>query len=77
MDDALVRTQPRSPFPTANVLLFLATVATTLWMGFQLSPLPAPDLTLGNVVRGGFPFAGSLVAILFTLELGHYVLARR
>ena len=77
MDDVLVRTQPRSPFPTANVLLFLATLATTLWMGFQLSPLPAPDLTLGNVVRGGFPFAASLVAVLFTHEMGHYVLARR
>ena len=77
MDDVLVRTQPRRPFPVANVLLFLATVATTLWMGFQLSPLPATDLTLGNVVRGGFPFAGSLVAILFTHEMGHYVLARR
>jgi membrane-associated protease RseP (regulator of RpoE activity) len=75
MDDVLARTRPR--FPTANVLLFLATLATTLWMGFELSPLPAPDLTLGNVVRGGFPFAGSLVAILFTHEMGHYVLARR
>ena len=75
MDDVLVRARPR--FPTANVVLFLATVATTLWMGFQLSPLPAPDLTLGNVLRGGFPFAGSLVAILFTHEMGHYVLARR
>jgi membrane-associated protease RseP (regulator of RpoE activity) len=77
MDDVLVRTEPRSPFPTANVVLFLATVATTLWMGFELSPAPAVDLTLGNVVRGGFPFAGSLVAILFTHEMGHYVLARR
>ncbi len=83
MDDVIVRTQPRSPFPTANVLLFLATVATTLWMGFQFwamsrpPSLPAPAITLANVVRGGFPFAGSLVAILFTHEMGHYVLARR
>jgi membrane-associated protease RseP (regulator of RpoE activity) len=77
MDDVLVRTQPRSPFPTANVLLFLATLATTLWMGFELSPARSPDLTLSNVVRGGFPFAASLVAILFTHEMGHYVLARR
>jgi membrane-associated protease RseP (regulator of RpoE activity) len=77
MDDVLVRTQPRSRFPTANVLLFLATVVTTLWMGFELSPGPPPDLTVSNVVRGGFPFAGSLVAILFTHEMGHYVLARR
>ncbi len=83
MDDVLARPAPRSPFPTANLVLFLATVATTLWMGFQFwatsrpASLPAPDLTLANVVRGGFPFAGSLVAILFTHEMGHYVLARR
>ena len=77
MDDVLVRARPRSPFPTANVLLFLATVVTTLWMGFQYAPPPVPALTLGNLVRGGFPFAGSLVAILFTHEMGHYVLARR
>jgi membrane-associated protease RseP (regulator of RpoE activity) len=77
MDPVLARTQPRSPFPTANVLLFLATLATTLWTGFQLSPIPAGDLTLANVVRGGLPFAGSLVAILFTHEMGHYLLARR
>ena len=77
MDEVLVRTRPRSPFPTANVLLFLATVATTLWMGYQYAPPPALAPTLGNVVRGGFPFAGSLVAILFTHEMGHYLLARR
>ncbi len=78
MDDVLVRTRPRTPFPTANLVLFLATVATTLWMGFELSPAtPAPALTFGTVVRGGFPFAASLVAILFTHEMGHYVLARR
>ncbi len=80
MDDVLVRTRPRSPFPTANVLLFVATVATTLWMGFgfwtAFTRTPVA-VTLANVVRGGFPFAGSLVAILFTHEMGHYVLARR
>lgn len=77
MDDVLARTAPRSPFPTANLLLFLATVATTLWMGFELSSAPVRDPSLADVVRGGFPFAGSLVAILFTHEMGHYVLARR
>lgn len=78
MDDVLAARPPsRSPFPTANVLLFLATVGTTLWMGFELSAPPAVQLTLPNVVRGGFPFAASLVAILFTHEMGHYVAARR
>lgn len=77
MDDVLVRTPPRSRFPAVNVVLFVATVATTLWAGFELSPLAAGTPTFGNVVRGGLPFAGSLVAILFTHEMGHYLLARR
>jgi membrane-associated protease RseP (regulator of RpoE activity) len=76
MDDVLEPPRPRGRFPAANVALFLATVVTTLWAGFSLSPL-ADSPTLANVVRGGLPFAGSLVAILFTHEMGHYVFARR
>src|SRR5512145_1975353 len=77
MADVLVRPRPRARFPAANVALFLATLATTLWAGFTLSPLSAEAPTVGNVVSGGLPFAGSLVAILFTHEMGHYLLARR
>jgi membrane-associated protease RseP (regulator of RpoE activity) len=76
MDDVLVRARPRR-FPALHVALFLATVATTLWAGFQLSPLAARAPTLPNVVRGGLPFAASLVAILFCHEMGHYLVARR
>ena len=77
MDDVLVRPRPRGRFPAANVALFLATVATTLWAGFGLSPLAEHAPTFANVLRGGLPFAASLVAILFAHEMGHYVLARR
>jgi membrane-associated protease RseP (regulator of RpoE activity) len=78
MEDLLLRPPPpRARFPAANVALFLATVATTLWAGFVLSPLYPLGPTLAHVLRGGFPFAASLVAILFTHEMGHYVLARR
>jgi membrane-associated protease RseP (regulator of RpoE activity) len=77
MDDVLVRPQPRARFPAANVVLFVATIATTLWAGFGLSPLAAHAPSFANVVLGGLPFAGSLVAILFIHEMGHYVLARR
>ena len=76
MDDVLVRASPRSS-PAIHVALFLATVATTLWAGFQLSPLAGRAPTLPNVVMGGLPFAGSLVAILFCHEMGHYLVARR
>ncbi|HEY6001558.1 MAG TPA: site-2 protease family protein, partial [Anaeromyxobacter sp.] len=59
------------------VALFLATIVTTLLAGFEQSDLREHARTLSNVVRGGLPFAGTLVAILFTHEMGHYVLARR
>ncbi len=78
MDDVLEPPpRPRARFPAANVVLFLATLATTLWAGFELSPLAAAGPSLSNVVRGGLPFSGSLIAILFAHEMGHYVLARR
>jgi membrane-associated protease RseP (regulator of RpoE activity) len=77
MDDVLEPPRPRGRFPAANVVLFLLTLATTLWAGFTFSPLAEHAPTLANVVRGGLPFAASLVAILFTHEMGHYLLARR
>jgi membrane-associated protease RseP (regulator of RpoE activity) len=75
MDQAIVRARTRR-FPALHLGLFLATVATTLWAGYLLSPLAARAPTLPNVVRGGLPFAASLVAILFTHEMGHYLVAR-
>jgi membrane-associated protease RseP (regulator of RpoE activity) len=77
MDDVLVSARPRGRFPAVHVALFLATVATTLWAGFVQSPLAEQGATLWNVVRGGLPFAGSLVGILFAHEMGHYLVARR
>jgi membrane-associated protease RseP (regulator of RpoE activity) len=77
MDDVLAPARPRVRFPAVHVALFFATVATTLWAGFELSPLAASAPTLLNVVRGGLPFAASLVSILFAHEMGHYLLARR
>jgi membrane-associated protease RseP (regulator of RpoE activity) len=77
MDDVLVRPRPRVRFPAVHAALFLATVATTLWAGFELSPLAEVAPTLPNVLRGGLPFAASLVSILFAHEMGHYLVARR
>jgi len=77
MDDVLVRPRPRTRFPAVHLALFLATVVTTLWAGFELSPLAAYAPSVPNVVRGGLPFAASLVAILFSHEMGHYLVARR
>jgi membrane-associated protease RseP (regulator of RpoE activity) len=76
MDGLIVPARTRR-FPAVHLALFLATVATTLWAGYGLSPLAARAPTLWNVVRGGLPFAASLVAILFCHEMGHYLVARR
>lgn len=77
MDELFEPLRRRGRFPTANVVLFLATMATTLWAGFGLSPLAVGAPTIANVLKGGLPFAGPLVAILFAHEMGHYLLARR
>ncbi len=94
MDDVYVRAQTRTRFPTIHLVLFLATVASTLWTGFELAMIQtgasvavpvAHGLRLAlEIVRAtpaiawaGLPFAAALVGILFTHEMGHYVLARR
>jgi membrane-associated protease RseP (regulator of RpoE activity) len=77
MDGASTPARAPARFPTANVALFVATIATTLWAGFWFSPLAVEGPTFARVLEGGLPFAAALVAILFTHEMGHYVVARR
>ncbi len=74
MDEVIARAGPRR-FPALHLALFLATFATTLWAGFEQSPLRELGATLPNVLRGGLPFAASLVAILLAHEMGHYLVA--
>lgn len=77
MDEALARPRPGgTSSPVLHLALFVATLATTLWAGYELSPLSARAPTVANVLAGGLPFAASLVAILFTHEMGHYLVAR-
>lgn len=76
MEEVLARPR-RGRFPTLNVALFLATIATTIWAGYWSSPHAGESVTLTHVVEGGLPFALSLVSILFVHEMGHYLLARR
>lgn len=83
MDDVYVRApvRTRTRFPTVNVLMFLATVGTTLLSGWSMAGPDvrglAPAEAVLTIARAGLPFAGSLIAILFAHEMGHYVLARR
>ncbi len=70
---------PRPVNLTINVLLFLATVATTMWAGsFLAAPLTSPTDMLNPLrLLKGLPFALALLSILGIHELGHYFMARR
>lgn len=56
-----------------NLLLFLATVATTLMAGASIAGRP---VTRPLDILSGVPFAVTLLAILGTHELAHYFVAR-
>ncbi len=68
---------PQTPHGTAriHVLLFLITVMTTLVAGMYWTGIEAP-LEHPELLYRGIPFAGTLLAILFCHEMGHYVTAR-
>ena len=57
-----------------NILLFLATILTTLLAGAilaEVDPLARPEL-----IYKGFPFSCALMSILLSHELGHYLMSR-
>lgn len=68
--------QRRPQFPLINVVLFIATVLTTLLAGAfwqkGLNVFANPLLLLD-----GLPFAGPLLAILLAHEFGHYLASRK
>lgn len=67
----------KKPFPTVNVFLFLATVVTTLLAGGLYSNEVRQAENVLDLLLLGFPFSASLLSILVTHEMGHYLLARR
>src|SRR5215468_10421346 len=58
-----------------HIVLFLITVATTLMAGMWWAGIADPMAHLEQLYRG-IPYAGTLLAILFCHEMGHYVTAR-
>lgn len=73
----------RTGNPLINVLLLLATIATTLAAGANLSGQSlvaalreGSPLALAGAMLSGLPFAIALLSILGVHELGHYVAAR-
>ncbi len=77
-DILLIAPAPREPGrsrPLINLLLFLATIITTLFVGAfneGFNPLRYP-----STLRFGAPFAAALLLILGTHELSHYLVAKR
>ncbi len=75
---------PQKSNPAVNVLLFVLTLVSVIWVGMQFtdpalippgaSPAQAFWLALWN---GGLPFAASMLGILLAHEFGHYLAARR
>ncbi|HIH36939.1 MAG TPA: site-2 protease family protein [Methanocellales archaeon] len=60
-----------------NLLLFLTTVCTTLWVGYQMSlDLVRMDL-MASPLQGAIPFSVGITAILGFHELGHKLMADR
>lgn len=64
-----------------NLVLFMLTLLSTLWIGSLFSPTPLPALesapqALLQIVLHGWPFALTLLAILTAHEFGHYFAAR-
>ena len=76
--------QPKTGNPLINILLFVATVFTTLSAGAILvtgrslfgSFLTGNPLAILQALIAGLPFAITLLGILGIHELGHYIAAR-
>src|SRR5690606_474770 len=70
---------PPRPFPVWNVVLFVATIFTTLTAGAEFAVaggwVAEPEDWQGWL-RAGVPFSASLLAILVCHEMGHFVAAR-
>lgn len=65
----------RRHFPWINLVLFLATVFTTLMAGALQQGVNVFRNPVGLV--SGIPFSFTLMAILLTHEMGHYLTSRR
>lgn len=72
MDPAAPPRPPRRRFPWVNVVLFLATVGTTVFAGTFM----AGELSLRSLLGQGLPFSAAMIGILLSHELGHYLMAR-
>jgi len=75
MDESLPAVQPRRRLPLLNLALFLATLASSIFVGAGLSG-DSPPGTLSDLVAQGLPYGTAIVGILLAHEMGHYLQAR-
>jgi membrane-associated protease RseP (regulator of RpoE activity) len=80
LETDVIRARTRSRgFPTVNVLLFLATVVSTLFVGavgwYYVEPAALASDPL--LVLRAWPFSAAVLGVLGIHELGHYVTSRR
>jgi len=67
----------KSKFPIINLILFFATIGTTLFVGYQFSK---PLVVYGVIERawqGAVIFSMSILAILGCHEMGHKLMANK
>ena len=86
MADAMARTRVANRVPYLNIVLFFATVLTTVLAGATQTGFQAPAVSggaaahalaeAGAILVAGLPFATALIAILLSHEMGHYLVAR-
>lgn len=75
-------TQPKSSRIYINIILFIATVLSVMLVGADVPPDAIPSdgsIPISLFLRyiwTGWPFALSLIGILFTHEMGHYIACR-
>jgi membrane-associated protease RseP (regulator of RpoE activity) len=65
---------PRRRLPWWNAVLFLATVATTVFCGAGFAGFAGEGV--GGLVLAGLSYATAILAILLAHEMGHYLQAR-
>ncbi|MGB9600002.1 MAG: site-2 protease family protein [Myxococcota bacterium] len=70
---------PKKRFPWLNILLFFTTVITTTLAGAGLEGLSLLNFIVDPVQSAlkGLPFSLSLLGILLTHEMGHFLCARK
>jgi membrane-associated protease RseP (regulator of RpoE activity) len=66
-----------------NIILFIVTVLSVMLMGVDIPPEVASSDNVSSIqylfqhILSGWPFALSMMGILFTHEMGHYIMCRR